>query len=218
VALAHGANPWIADLDQADAVLTASGLQTIQAASVPLSSVDPLRQLFAPLPDAGADDHMLNLAALMAAAQMLGAADRMLELATNYAKIRQQFGQPIGTFQAVKHMLASACVRVDFAKPVLLRAAYALDRNMPAAATHVSHAKLAATDAAMLTTETAIQVHGAMGYTYEVDLHFWMKRVWALAGAWGDRNFHQRRLEATVLGGTLPLGPGETFVSEENHA
>ena len=190
----------------------------IDAVPVALASVDPLRHLFAPLPDAGADDDLLDLAALMAAAQMLGAADRMLALATDYAKIRQQFGQPIGAFQAVKHILASTCVRVEFAKPVLLRAAFALERTQPAASTHVSHAKLAATDAAMLAAETAIQVHGAMGYTYEVDLHFWMKRVWALAGAWGDRNFHQRRLEATVLGGRLPLGPGETFVSEEYDA
>ena len=70
-------------------------------------------------------DDLLDLAALMAAAQMLGAADRMLALATDYAKIRQQFGQPIGAFQAVKHILASTCVRVEFAKPVLLRAAFA---------------------------------------------------------------------------------------------
>lgn len=76
---------------------------------------------------------------------------------------------------------------------------------------HVSHAKVAATDAAQLTSETAIQVHGAMGYTYEVDLHFWMKRCWALAGAWGTRAFHLRRVDAAVLGGRLPIGPEHTF-------
>ena len=63
------------------------------------------------------------------------------------------------------------------------RAAAALQDGLSSAAAHVSHAKLAASDAALLTAETAIQVHGAMGYTYEVDLHFWMKRSWALAGA-----------------------------------
>ena len=66
---------------------------------------------------------------------------------------------------------------------------------------HVSHAKVAATDAAQLTSETAIQVHGAMGYTYEVDLHFWMKRSWALAGAWGDRSFHVKRIDSAVFDG-----------------
>ena len=63
----------------------------------------------------------------------------------------------------------------------------------------------------MLTAETAIQVHGAMGYTYEVDLHFWMKRSWALCGAWGDRAFHLKRIDEAVLGGSLPIGPEHTF-------
>ena len=69
----------------------------------------------------------------------------------------------------------------------------------------------AASDAAMLTAETAIQVHGAMGYTYEVDLHFWMKRSWALCGAWGSRAFHYRRVEEALLGGAQPIGPEHTF-------
>ncbi len=115
-------------------------------------------------------------------------------------------------------MLANVAVRIEFARPVVWRAAYALHHDYPHAPTHVSHAKLAATDAAMLSAETAIQVHGAMGYTYEVDLHYWMKRVWALAGAWGDRSFHQHRLDRAIIGGALALGPGETFVSEEHHA
>ena len=63
----------------------------------------------------------------------------------------------------------------------------------------------------MLTAETAIQVHGAMGYTYEVDLHFWMKRSWALCGAWGDRAFHLKWIDDAVLGGSLPIGPEHTF-------
>ena len=79
------------------------------------------------------------------------------------------------------------------------------------AAVHVSHAKLASTDAAILTAETAIQVHGAMGYTYEVDLHFWIKRAWALSGAWGDRAFHVKRIDDAVIGGALPIGPEHTF-------
>ena len=67
----------------------------------------------------------------------------------------------------------------------------------------VSHAKLAATEAADLAARTAIQVHGAMGYSWEVDLHFYMKHAWALAGAWGDRSFHARRMQALVCGGAL---------------
>ena len=218
IALAHKINPWIADLDQADAVLTAAGLVPPPSTKTRLESVDPLRRLFTPLSIAHADDLLLNLAALMTAAQMLGATERMLAMATDYAKTRKQFGQPIGAFQAIKHLLANVAERLEFARPVVWHAAYALHHGHPHAPTHVSHAKLAATDAAMLAAETAIQVHGAMGYTYEVDLHYWMKRTWALAGAWGDQNFHQQRVDQAIIGGLLPIGPGTTFSSEDQHA
>ena len=218
IALAHPVNPWIADMNQADSMLTGTGLTPLPPVATSLQSVDPLRRLFAPPASTGADDLLLDLAALMAAAQLVGAAERMLSTATDYAKLRKQFGQAIGGFQAVKHQLANVAVRLEFARPVVWRAAYVLDRDDPFAASHVSHAKLAATDAAMLAAETAIQVHGAMGYTYEVDLHYWMKRTWALAGAWGDVSFHQGRVDHAVIGGLLPIGPGTIFLSEDQHA
>jgi alkylation response protein AidB-like acyl-CoA dehydrogenase len=190
--LRHAVNPWVSDGDGA-----------------PLQSVDPLRLLSK---GSGAGDPLLlNLAALMTAAQLVGLADAMLAQATEYAKIRTQFGQPIGAFQAIKHQLASCAVAIEFAKPVVWRAAAALQDGLASAPVHVSHAKVAATDAAMLTAETAIQVHGAMGYTYEVDLHFWMKRTWALAGAWGSRAFHLKRVDDAVLGGTHAIGPEHSF-------
>jgi alkylation response protein AidB-like acyl-CoA dehydrogenase len=194
IALPHAINPWLAD-----------------GAGMPLDSVDPLRNLSAAPSDASDDPHLLNLGAVMSAAQLVGLAEAMLAQATEYAKIRQQFGQPIGAFQAIKHQLASVAVAVEFARPVLLRAAAALQAGSASAPVHVSHAKLAATDAAFLAAETAVQVHGAMGYTYEVDLHFWVKRSWALAGAWGSRAFHLARIDAGVIGGTLPIGPANTF-------
>lgn len=209
VALAHPANPWIADLDQADLLL--GGDQP--ADPTPIETVDPLRRLFAPV-DARVNDPLLDRAALIAAAQLAGGAEHMLDLASDYAKTREQFGQPIGKFQAIKHLLASVAVKLEFARPLLWRAADALERGHSRASVHVSHAKIAATDAAMLAAETAIQVHGAMGYTYEVDLHFWMKRAWALAGAWGDRAFHQRRIATAVLDGGMTIGPATTFASE----
>lgn len=206
IALAHPVNPWIADADQAGLILGG-------AAGAALDSVDPLRRLFAA--DAVTElPGLLDHAALIAAAQMIGGAERMLALATAYAIERVQFGQPIGKFQAIKHHLATVAVRLEFARPVVLRAADALARDHARAPLLVSHAKIAATDAAMLAAETAIQVHGAMGYTYEVDLHFWMKRVWALAGAWGDRAFHIRRAEAAVLDGGVDIGPSFTFAEE----
>lgn len=192
--LSHSINPWVADGD---------GEQ--------FESVDPLR-LLAKTPDhAESDPHLLNLGALMSAAQLMGLADAMLGQAAEYAKIRTQFGQPIGAFQAIKHQLASCAVAIEFARPVVWRAAAAMQDGIASAPIHVSHAKIAASDAAMLTAETAIQVHGAMGYTYEVDLHYWMKRSWALAGAWGPRAYHMKRVDAAVLGGGIEIGPQATF-------
>lgn len=190
--LPHAINPWVAD-GEGDAV----------------QSVDPLRVLAKGIGDN--DPHLLNLAALMSSAQLVGLADAMLTQAVEYAKIRTQFGQAIGAFQALKHQLASCSVAIEFAKPVVWRAADAMQNGLASAPVHVSHAKIAATDAAMLTAETAIQVHGAMGYTYEVDLHFWMKRTWALAGAWGSRAFHLKRVDESILGGDLPIGPEHSF-------
>ena len=211
VALSHPINPWIADLDTADRVLGPAP----QGEARRLEGVDPLRRLFAGAASGEPGDaRMLDLAALITAAQLLGGAERMLKLAADYAVAREQFGQPIGAFQAVKHQLANVSVKIEFARPVLLRAAYAADHGHARTPVQVSHAKLAATDAATLAAETAIQVHGAMGYTYEVDLHYWMKRAWALAGAWGDRAFHERRLADAVIGGRMALGPDQTFESE----
>ena len=191
---AHKINGWVTDGDGAK-----------------LNSVDPMRNLTALPADASEDDNLLNVGALMSAAQLLGIAEAMLDQAVEYAKIRTQFGQPIGAFQAVKHHLATCRVQTEFAAPVVLRAAQAMDDGHEYASSLVSHAKIAAGDAAWAVSETAIQIHGAMGYTYEVDLHFWMKRSWALAGAWGDRAFHLARLDDAVIGGKMPIGPQHTF-------
>lgn len=219
LALQHPINAWVLGLDGSTHLLQARTGRLLLGASprgTAIEGVDPLRPLFQPAFAGGAwvgasADELLDMAALVAAAQLLGAAEQMLELATEYAKTREQFGQPIGGFQAIKHMLASVMVAIEFARPVLWRAAQALDDGRPTAAVHVSHAKVTATDAAMFAAETAIQVHGAMGYTYEVDLHFWMKRAWALAGAWGSRAFHLSRVDDATIGGRMPIGADATF-------
>jgi alkylation response protein AidB-like acyl-CoA dehydrogenase len=191
---AHAINGWVADGEGA-----------------PLASIDPLRRLAAPVGTPSDDPLLLDLGALMSAAQLVGLAEAMLDQAVEYAKIRTQFGQPVGAFQAIKHKLADVAVALEFARPVLWRAAQALGDGASSASLHVSHAKLVATDAAYLSAESAIQVHGAMGYTYEVDLHFWMKRAWALGGAWGARAFHLARVDAAVIGAAHPIGPENTF-------
>jgi alkylation response protein AidB-like acyl-CoA dehydrogenase len=219
LALTHDINPWVADLDTAKGVIAHEEILLTRPAPKRLNSVDPLRRLFASGElDGGDDPILLDLAALTSAAQLVGAAERMLEMAADYAKTREQFGQPIGAFQAIKHHLANVALAIEFARPLLWRAAYTLEQGQGLAPLHVSVAKVAAGDAALLAAETAIQVHGAMGYTYEVDLHYWMKRAWALIGAWGDRTFHLKRVDDAVIGGTLPLGPDATFISEPPHA
>ena len=194
IPLPHSANPWVSDGDGEE-----------------LAGVDPLRRLTTVGPGASSDPRLLDLGALMSAAQLIGLAETMLGQAVSYAQTREQFGQPIGAFQAIKHMLADVAVMLEFLRPVVWRAAQAMQDALESAPVHVSHAKYRAIDVGYRAAETAIQVHGAMGYTYEVDLHFWMKRTWALAGAWGDRSFHFERVERAVCGGTLATGPRHTF-------
>ena len=135
----------------------------------------------------------------------------MLDMSVQYAGERQQFGKPIGSFQAVKHHLANVAVRVEYAKAPVYRAAWSLSQHHPAAPLHASQAKLAAGNAAMLAAQNAIQVHGALGYTWEADLHLFMKKAWSLTHAYGTPPHHKHRLAAAILTPATPLGPGTTF-------
>jgi alkylation response protein AidB-like acyl-CoA dehydrogenase len=150
--------------------------------------------------------------ALYAAAESLGLAQRMMDLGVAYACERKQFGRQIGSYQGLKHHFASAQVMLEFARPVVYAAATRAGDVDDRAAAAISHAKLAAVAAADACSRIAMQTHGAMGYSWEVDLHFYMKRAWALAGAWGDRSFHSRRVQQLLVSGRLPIGPDQTFV------
>jgi hypothetical protein len=137
--------------------------------------------------------------ALGTAAQLVGLARRMLELAVAHVTDRHQFGVPVGSFQAVKHHLADAALAIEFAAPAVARAAWSLAHAVPTGGRDVSMAKALAGDAASVTGRAALQCHGAIGYTVEHDLHLYLKRTWALERAWGDRTFHTGRV-ATALG------------------
>jgi alkylation response protein AidB-like acyl-CoA dehydrogenase len=139
-------------------------------------------------------------AALGTAAQLVGIADRMIEMTAEYARQREQFGKPIGSFQAVKHLLANALLKVDFARPALYRAAWSVAHDDPTRARDVSMAKAFASDALDQSARVSLQIHGAIGYTWEHDLHLWMKKGWALAAAWGDAAWHRRRVADWLLG------------------
>ncbi len=213
------ANPCVADAHVADLLLLADGtdVHAVRRDDVALEqqpASDPSRRLFrvewspthATRVARGDDGRRLleaafDRGALATGAQLLGIAARLVEVAARYATERQQFGRPIGTFQAVKHMLASVQVRLEFARPVVYRAAFSVARGHPTRALDVSHAKAAASEAAVHAARVALQVHGAIGYTWEVDLHLWMKRAWALEAVWGGRVWHRRRVGAAVLDG-----------------
>ncbi|WP_116367420.1 acyl-CoA dehydrogenase family protein [Parahaliea mediterranea] len=185
-------------------------------------SVDPSRRLYAidiaagVLPAASGEQAaalyqaVLDRGALGAAAQALGLAQRMIDISVQYTSERQQFGKVIGSFQAVKHHMANVAVRLEYAKAPVTRAAYALARG-EAAQVAVSHAKLVACEAANLAAKNSIQVHGAMGYTWEVDLHIFMKKAWAMAGTFGDTGFHKQRVAEHIFADGVALGAGTTF-------
>jgi len=141
-----------------------------------------------------------NRATLAVAAQLIGLADRMISLTVDYVKVRKQFGQVIGAQQAVKHHLATALIALEHARPVVYRAAYAIAFDEPDAGRDVSFAKVYAHRAATLAARTALQCHGALGYSWEYDLHLWMKRVWSLGPAWGTVAAHEAVVTAAVLG------------------
>jgi alkylation response protein AidB-like acyl-CoA dehydrogenase len=138
------------------------------------------------------------------AAVLLGLGQQLLDLTVAYVKERQQFGVPIGSFQAVKHHLADAALRLEFARPVIYAAAWSMATGQPDARRAASHAKAAASDAARFAGRQALQCHGAIGYTVEYDLHLWLKRVWALSAAWGDASEHRRRVADALLGPANP--------------
>ena len=193
----------------------------------PVDSVDPLRRLArvevtdatpvavlsGPAARAAWEAASARQAAFIAA-QQLGLGARMIAIAVAYALDRKQFGKAIGANQAVKHALADAQMRVEFARPVVYAACAALDPIAPpdaAAALRVSHAFVAAADAADRAARAAIQVHGAMGYSWEVDLQFYAKRAWALAALAGGRSAHFARLHRALLDGALATGPDHLF-------
>lgn len=233
IAVGHPINSWVADAHLADLLLLALPLATgtewhalapSDAEIKALPSIDASRRLAvvdwvrkdATLVCTAAvgqrlADEAVDRGALSAAGQLLGLAQRMLDLTVDYAAQRKQFGKPIGSFQAVKHQLADVVTKIEFAKPVFYRAACALAQGEKDRALRVSHAKLACAEAGWLAARKGIQVHGAMGYTWEVDLQMFMKRAWVLDAAWGDRAFHRARMAEALLAEGAPMGPGNTF-------
>jgi alkylation response protein AidB-like acyl-CoA dehydrogenase len=202
--------PWA---DTADVIVRCDGSGAVawdadDVSFLPRRSVDGARRLFhiearpgsgrlVGGPDAAA--LAADRGALATAAQLVGLADRMVETTVEYVRARHQFGVPVGSFQAVKHHLADARLGLEFARPLVYRAAASVASHDADRTTHVSMAKVSANDAAQRSARAALQCHGAIGYTTEHDLHLFMKRSWALSRAWGDTTWHLRRVARAIL-------------------
>ncbi|TKA09925.1 acyl-CoA dehydrogenase [Actinacidiphila oryziradicis] len=168
---------WLAEADHV--------LGSYEAAE-PIRSVDPLtplhRALGGPVAPASGE------AVLLTAAQQVGSAARTLEIAVQHARTREQFRQPIGAFQAVKHLCADMLVRLELARTAVYAAAVTGDRYETAAA------KLLADEAAARNARDCLQVCGGMGFTWEAEVHLHIKRAWVLAARGGGAAAYEEML------------------------
>ncbi|MEV4876216.1 acyl-CoA dehydrogenase family protein [Streptomyces cyaneofuscatus] len=193
VTVAEGGGRPVADLVGADAVLVAGGagvlagegLEAFVAGAAPVRSMDPLTPLHrvegrsagtaAPEAYPGA---LRREGALLTAAEQLGSAARTTEMAVQHAGAREQFGAPIGSFQAVKHLCADMLARTEPARGALYAAAVTGDP------VEIAAAKLLADEAAVRNARDCLQIHGGMGFTWEADVHLHLKRAWLRAARW----------------------------------
>jgi alkylation response protein AidB-like acyl-CoA dehydrogenase len=141
--------------------------------------------------------------AVLTAALQLGLADRCTEIAVAYAKERVQFDRPIGAFQAIKHLCSDMLVRTEMARAAVYAAGAHLDENdQPGRSRAVSGAKALAGDAAITNGKSAMQVFGGMGFTWEVDVHLYLKRAWVLDTHFGSADDHCDAVSATLAAQT----------------
>ncbi|MFJ4683902.1 acyl-CoA dehydrogenase family protein [Streptomyces sp. NPDC088789] len=199
---------WLAAADSvgeepADGWRTAAG-------AVPVRSVDPLTPLHR-LPGARAvEDGGVSgtVASLLTAAEQLGSAGRTGELAVQHARVREQFGRPVGAFQAVQHLCADLLVRVEVARAAVYAAAVTADP------VDIAAARLLADEAAVRGARDCLQVHGGMGFTWESEVHLHLKRAWVRERRAGGGAAGAEALAADLLAGdpltANPLAAGSS--------
>lgn len=209
-----GDEPVALDADVADALLIEvdGALHLVGSDSftaTPAASIDGARRVFrveATTSDATllTDDaahvaRAFDRAATATASWLNGLGQRLLEMSVAYVSEREQFGRPVGSFQAVKHLLAETVLEVETSRAATWYAAYAVQHDLPDRVEAVSVAKSYASDAARLANTNALQAHGGIGFTWEHDLHLWLKRGKALEGAYGTAAWHRERIAAAIL-------------------
>ena len=211
VTVSFGDERWVLDADVADLLLVErdDAVHLVPKGSFTsrrIRSEDGARRLFevdATLDDSTAttaDGRLARFRAVAATAAVLnGVAIKLLELTLEHVKSRTQFDRSVGSFQAVKHKLAEVAVEIDAARPAAWYAAYLIAERDPGAVDASRVAKIAANDAAHRANVEALQLHGGIGFTWEHDLHFWLKRGLALEAACGASADHRRGLAAHVF-------------------
>lgn len=211
----HGGPCFVEHLASLDVllVLRSDGVYRVEPASVvgtlaprPTDAWTPVTEVSA-LPvgllvrgtDAAVSARLRSDGAILTAAMLVGLATSAVELANAYAKQREQFGKPIGMFQAVKHLLADSFARAEVARAAVHSAAVLRDQPEVADPTRAMHgAKILAGEAAVLNGKSGIQVHGGMGFTWEVDAHIYLKRAWVLDTHFGSVDEHCAALAELV--------------------
>jgi alkylation response protein AidB-like acyl-CoA dehydrogenase len=203
---------WIEHLDALDVLLVhrSGGWQAIEPRAVeaepsawPLDPCTPVAKVQA-LPEGSPVDVLLEGRDLrgtaLTAAFQLGLADRLTEMAVEYAKERVQFDRPIAGFQAIKHMLADMLTRTEVARAAVYCAGAVLDEDAPTNTRWrlVRGAKVVAGDAALANGKVATQVFGGMGFTWEVDVHLYLKRAWVLETHFESADTNARLVCATA--------------------
>ena len=210
-----GGEPLVVAADVADVLLLEvdGALHAVPRDRVRLvaqPSIDPSRRLFAVEADVDASTRMeggdaeaaraFERGAAGTAALLDGIGARLVELSVAFALEREQFGRPVGSFQAVKHLLAETVLRTETARAASWYAAYAIAHDQPDLEEAVSIAKSNSTDAERLANTNALQVHAGIGFTWEHDLHLWLKRGKALEGTYGTASWHRARIAGRILG------------------
>jgi alkylation response protein AidB-like acyl-CoA dehydrogenase len=192
-------------------VVTALGgrhfaVERSEAAVEPARALDPTRPLSTVRLDGARGEELSgdfsrawHAAAVTAAAESVGVAARITEMTVAYAKERKQFGRAIGSYQAVSHACAQMFLETEGARAVTYWAAWALDHDPDAASMATCCAKAYASDAAVNVTRAALQVHGGIGFTWEHDLHLFLKRAEANAHAFGDARWHREHVAHLLL-------------------
>lgn len=196
---------WVEHLASLDRLLTIGddGIREIPAASLvgaeadwPLDPLTPAHRVES-LPagelvgTASEASKLLNELTLLTAAQQVGLSAALVDMSVGYAMTREQFGRPIGSFQAVKHMCAEMAVKAEVARAAVQAAACIMDDPSTGDAMRSLHgAKIVAGEAAIMNGRTATQVYGGMGFTWEVDVHLYLKRAWILETRFGSADSH----------------------------